>query len=56
MKYRAGEHVLWHETRHVYAALNKTPHSEGGFNASAVEGLRQRTGFDAFPFPSYAYN
>jgi len=54
--YGSGDHVLWHETEHVFAEIDKRPHDEGGFNARAVEGLRQKTGYDVFPFPSYAYN
>ena len=54
--YRSGDHVLWHESEHVFAEIDKRHHDEGGFNARAVAGLRQKTGYDSFPFPSYAYN
>lgn len=54
--YRSGDHVLWHEMEHVFAEIDKRPHDEGGFNARAVSGLRQKSGYDSFPFPSYVYN
>ncbi len=51
--YGAGEHVLRHETLHVYTELAGGHHDERGFNDMAVDQLRQKTGYNFFPFPSY---